>query len=174
MLIAGIDPGVNGAIAVLDSENPDRIALLDIKKNSSGGIYNWLRIELTNNIKNVDYYLGQGEFYHPKSEIWIEDIHSMYGMSAKSNFSFGRNLGMVTTIAEIIKVMPPFTVTPKVWQKFIGVTAKGKAIKKQVAQIASGLYIKAELHGKRGGLLDGRSDALMIAHYGLHNLKEKV
>ena len=46
-------------------------------------------------------------------------------------------------------------------------------MKKQVAEIAQSLYPTAELHGKRGGLLDGRADALMIAHYGLHN-KEKV
>ena len=31
MFIAGIDPGANGAIAVLDSENPDSVALLDLK-----------------------------------------------------------------------------------------------------------------------------------------------
>ena len=157
MLIAGIDPGVNGAIAVLDSENPDSVALLNLKKTTINNIHNWLHSQLR--------FRG--------SEIWVEDIHSMYGMSAKSNFSFGRNLGMVTTIAEIIKVMPPKTVTPKIWQKYIGVTAKGKAIKKQVAKIAQYLYPQAELHGKRGGLLDGRSDALMIAYYGLHN-KEKV
>ena len=94
----------------------------------------------------------------------------MFGISAKSNFGFGKNLGIVTAISQLATGgMIAKTVTPKVWQKYIGVTAKGKAIKKQVAQIASGLYPKAELHGKRGGLLDGRSDALMIAHYGLHN-----
>ena len=156
MLIAGIDPGTNGAIAVLDSLNPDSVALLDLKKHSNTDIHNWLHSQLR--------FRG--------TEIWVEDIHSMHGMSAKSNFSFGKNLGIVTTIAELLVGHLPKTVTPKVWQKYIGITAKGKAIKKQVAQIASGLYPKAELHGKRGGLLDGRSDALMIAYYGLHN-KEK-
>ena len=164
MLIAGIDPGANGAIAVLDSENPDSVALLDLKKTTINNIYNWLHSQLR----------------FRSGEIWVEDIHSMYGMSAKSNFGFGRNLGVVTAVAEIVKgtlhgmsVITIKTVTPKVWQKYIGVTAKGKAIKKQVAKIAQYLYPQAELHGKRGGLLDGRSDALMIAYYGLHN-KEKV
>ena len=165
MLIAGIDPGVNGAIAVLDSENPDSVALLDLRKHSIITIHEWLVEELD---------------YHP-SIFWIEDVHSMHGMSAKSNFGFGKNLGIVTAIAEITRGDAPKKhkptinkVTPKVWQKYIGVTAKGKAIKKQVAKIAQYLYPQAELHGKRGGLLDGRSDALMIAYYGLHNLKEKV
>ncbi|SVC21458.1 uncharacterized protein METZ01_LOCUS274312 [marine metagenome] len=158
MLIAGIDPGANGAIAVLDSENPDSVALLDLKKRNTVTIHEWL-------VEELDY---------KPSTFWIEDIHSMYGMSAKSNFSFGKNLGIVTAIAELFNHDLPNTVTPKVWQKYIGVTAKGKAVKQQVAKIAQYLYPQAELHGKRGGLLDGRSDALMIAYYGLHNLKEKV
>ena len=157
MRVCGIDPGANGAICVLDSQDSAHIALLDLKKHSNTDIYNWLHSQLR--------FRG--------SKIWIEDIHSMHGMSAKSNFSFGKNLGIVTTIAELLKGIPPKTVTPKVWQKYVGVTAKGKAIKKQVAKIAQYLYPQAELHGKRGGLLDGRSDALMIAYYGLH-YKEKV
>ena len=137
MLIAGIDPGTNGAIAVLDSSDPDSVALLDLKKNSICDTWNWLHTE---------------GLALKSSKIWVEDVHSMFGMSAKSNFGFGRNLG-----------------SPKIWQKYIGVTAKGKAIKQEVAKIAQGLYPNAELHGKRGGLLDGRADALMIAHYGLNH-----
>jgi len=157
MRVCGIDPGATGAICVLDSHDPAHVALLDLKKHSNTDIYNWLHSQLR--------FRG--------SEIWVEDIHSMHGMSAKSNFSFGKNLGIVTTIAELMVGHLPKTVTPKIWQKYVGVTAKGKAIKKQVAKIAQYLYPQAELHGKRGGLLDGRSDALMIAYYGLHN-KEKV
>ena len=158
MRVCGIDPGATGAICVLDSHDPAHVALLDLKKHSNTDIYNWLHSQLR--------FRG--------SEIWVEDIHSMHGMSARSNFSFGKNLGIVTTIAELMIGHLPKTVTPKIWQKYIGVTAKGKAVKKQVAKIAQYLYPQAELHGKRGGLLDGRSDALMIAYYGLHNLKEKV
>ena len=33
--------------------------------------------------------------------------------------------------------------------------------------IAKKLYPNVEIHGKRGGLLDGRSDACMVAYYGL-------
>jgi len=158
MLIAGIDPGTNGAIAVLDSESPDSVALLDLKKNSICDTWNWLHTE---------------GLALKSSKIWVEDVHSMFGMSAKSNFGFGRNLGTVLTIAELLTGKDPNTITPKIWQKYIGVTVKGKAIKKEVAEIAQGLYPNAELHGKRGGLLDGRADALMIAHYGLKHMEEE-
>jgi len=155
MRICGIDPGANGAICVLDSKNPAHIALFDLKKATVWDIYDKL-------------------FTYQPDFIWVEDVHSLFGMSAKSNFTFGRNLGIIHTIAEIYCFgRPPNTITPKIWQKFIGITVKGKAIKKQVAEIATKLYPTADIRGKRGGLLDGRSDALMIAHYGLHN-KETV
>lgn len=158
MNIVGIDPGANGAIAVLDSEDPDSVELLDLKKNTIYEVFDWME--------------GTISSFSP-GEIWIEDIHSMYGMSAKSNFGFGKNLGMILTIAELAPASETHMVTPKIWQKYIGITVKGKAIKKEVAKIAQVLYPNAELHGKRGGLLDGRADALMIAHYGLKHIEEE-
>lgn len=164
MLIAGIDPGTNGAIAVLDSQNPDSVDLLDLKNKSIIDIWDWLQADMPTEYDNLGYEWSSRVLI----KIWVEDVHSMHGMSAKSNFGFGKNLGIVTAIAEIASDTVN-TVTPKIWQKYIGVTVKGKAIKKEVAEIAQGLYPNAELHGKRGGLLDGRADALMIAHYGLNH-----
>ena len=71
MLIAGVDPGANGAIAVLDSSNPDSVALLDLAKVTPFDAYQWLHKQQPNSV-------------------WIEDVHSLYGMSAKSNFGFGK------------------------------------------------------------------------------------
>ena len=155
MRICGIDPGANGAVCVLDSNDPVYIALLDLAKTTPFDAAHWLQKQNPNTV-------------------WIEDVHSLFGMSAKSNFGFGRNLGLAIAISQIAtKGDVAKTVTPKIWQKYIGVTAKGKDIKKQISEIAIKLYPTATLYGKRGGLLDGRSDALMIAHYGLHNKEEK-
>ena len=100
--------------------------------------------------------------------IMIEDVHSINQVSAKSNFSFGYNLGVVTTVAIVCQVMVD-KVPPKKWQKFIGVKTNGKAIKKEVAEIAVRLYPNVPLYGPRGVLLDCRSDSLMIAHYDAYN-----
>ena len=151
MRICGIDPGSNGAICVLDRIDSTYIAFCDLNKSTTYDIAIWL-------------------FNQKVTYIWIEDVHSLYGMSAKSNFIFGKNLGMVTTISEILSKGDSSkirTVTPKIWQKYIGVTSKGKHIKKNVADIAKKLYPDVNIHGKRGGLLDGRSDACMVAYYGL-------
>tara|TARA_R110000787_G_scaffold104340_3_gene211218 strand:+ start:2672 stop:3130 length:459 start_codon:yes stop_codon:yes gene_type:complete len=149
--ICGIDPGASGAMCVLDSQDPAHIALLDLKKHSIYDSAQWLHDQ------KVDI-------------VWIEDVHSLFGMSAKSNFGFGRNLGYAIAISQIgTSGAIARTVAPKVWQKYIGVTVKGKAIKNQVAQIAASIYPSASLHGKLGGLLDGRSDALMLAYYGINH-----
>ena len=155
MFIAGIDPGANGAIAVLDSENPDSVALLDLK--------------------TVSIYTATKWLYNKKvTHTWLENVHSLYGMSARSNFAFGRNFGIALAIAKLGTTDAPIQqVTPKVWQKYIGVAVKGKAIKTEVAKIAASLYPNTTLHGVRGGLLDGRSDALMIAYYGLNHMEEE-
>lgn len=150
MRVCGIDPGNKGAMCVLDSNDPTYLTLLDLEKSSIYSTATWLHKQ------NIDI-------------VYIEDVHSLYGMSAKSNFNFGKNLGIVTAIAEIItRGNAPKLVTPKVWQKFVGITSKGKLIKKEVAIKVAELYPSANITGKRGGLLDGRADAIMIAHYGIH------
>jgi hypothetical protein len=147
MLIVGIDPGAKGSVCVLDSASM-QAEFMDLS-TPLDQIFVWL------NQKNIE-------------AIWIEDVHSLYGMSAKSNFSFGKALGAVETLAQIL-CGGFHKVPPKVWQKHINVTTKGKDIKKEVSQICTQLYPQANVFGKRGGLHDGRSDALMIAHYGMNH-----
>ncbi len=151
MRVCGIDPGNRGAMCVLDSNDPVYLALLDLDKESIYGVAKWLHNQ------KVDLF-------------YLEDVHSLFGMSAKSNFNFGKNLGIVLTLSQVFsKGKETQMVTPKVWQKFVGVTVKGKAIKQEVAKIATTLYPKANVYGTRGGLKDGRSDAICVAHYGLHH-----
>jgi len=162
MRVCGIDPGANGAICVLDSQDPAYIALLDLAKPTTFEASQWLHVQ-------------------KPDIVWIENIHGFPGMASQSNFGMGRSVGKVHAIAEIATHgQEAKLVVAQVWQKYIGVTVKSsgkytraKAIKQQVAKIAQYLYPQAELHGKQGGLRDGRSDALMIAYYGLH-YKEKV
>jgi len=149
--VCGIDPGTSGAMCVLDSKDPTYTALLDLKKNSIYEATKWLHNQ------QVD-------------TVWLENVHSLFGMSAKSNFGFGRNFGIAFAIAKVgTSDGSIHQVTPKIWQKYVGVTVKGKAIKQEVANIAQTIYPSVVIHGPQGGLLDGRSDALMIAHYGLNH-----
>lgn len=100
----------------------------------------------------------------------IEDVHAIFGVSAKSNFNFGYNTGLITGIIQGTGAGID-RVTPKIWQKHVGVKAKGKEIKKDVAGICERMFPDADIYGPRGGLLDGRSDALMIAVYAAYKYR---
>ena len=145
MYYVGIDPGSQGAICLL---NPSvgKAWFIDLKEDDYD-IYQHLLGARVNMARCA-----------------LEDVHSLYGMSAKSNFSFGRQIGRIQTMLHIL-AMPYELVQPKKWQKTVGITAKGKAIKPAVAELCQQLYPDVEIYGPRGGLKDGRSDALMIAHY---------
>ena len=107
----------------------------------------------------------------------IEDVHSLGNASAKSNFIFGYNVGVVNTLATLSR-HPLDIVQPKVWQKAIGIPGKkwpkgtansvrSKWLKTAIAEkvIALYPYSRKQLYGPKGGLYDGRADALGISHY---------
>jgi Holliday junction resolvasome RuvABC endonuclease subunit len=149
----GIDPGAKGALCLLVPDTKQVAFKSTVDKPSD--LIAWLKqIQAELNLVVV----------------MIEDVHSIFGVSAKSNFSFGYNVGVVNTVA-IAAGCSVDRVTPKRWQKHVGVKTKGKAIKKDVANICERLYPDAPIRGSRGGLLDGNSDALMICHYASQTFK---
>lgn len=154
MRYIGIDPGAKGALCILDpsSNYPTLFADLSLKNKAS---------EL---LTVINYELDQSP-----ALIALEDVHSLPGMSAKSNFTFGGMFWRIKTILDCAQAEYEM-VTPKAWQQAVGVPSRkflnGEMdLKQAVADLAQGYYPEAHLHGPRGGLLDGRSDALMIAHY---------
>ena len=143
----GIDPGAKGAFCLL-IPTTKQIAFKSTTEKP---------VELLK-------WLTQIQTHYNLRVIMIEDVHSIYGTSANSNFNFGYNVGLVNTVSQCSGSSVD-RVTPKTWQKKVGVKKKGKAIKLEVAEICERLYPAVVIRGKRGGLLDGKSDALMLAHY---------
>jgi len=133
-------------------------------------------IDHKQNVQTIYSWLTEADRQVHISKIMLEDVHSLFGMSAKSNFNFGKNLGIVETLLKL-QELPMEIVQPKKWQKFIGVdipkeikgAKRSKAIKTRVAELCEELYPGCKIWGPKGGLMDGRSDALMLAHYALHN-----
>lgn len=159
MLVFGIDPGRKGAICSLDTHTK-QIRFWDMPDISSH-----------RDVGRVAAYLEFG--LRGAEGIAIEDVHSMHGMSAKSNFQFGRYLGMIEGLTR--RLTPDILyIPPKSWQKLCnlkyiypkGSTAQDKARirKAHAAARCHELYPEAEIYGPRGGLKDGRADALLIAH----------
>jgi hypothetical protein len=153
-IVLGVDPGDKGAIAVINVH--DRATTF-----------------IPNNLPPYDIYtrLKELEDDYDIVGMGIEKVHAIKGTSAGSNFKFGYNTGVVTSLLCTIN-SSLYEITPKTWQSHIGlVIPKGlspanrrRRIKKGVGDICSKLYPTAKIRGIRGGLKDGRSDSLMIAH----------
>lgn len=146
----GIDPGKSGAIAFLYEDGSI--------------VFQDHNVPLQIMLDNIKLAIQN----HDVQMCMIEDVHSIYGASAKSNFMFGFNTGLMHGIIRSLD-LPLGQVQPKAWQKHIGVkgTIKGKAVKTAVAEIVQSLYPKIthDIYTPRGRLIDGRTDATGIVTY---------
>jgi hypothetical protein len=160
----GIDPGASGYICMLAPE-------LNQAEFISNKEQPHLIFEELNSV--IEHY--------SVNKVMIEDVHSLPTVSAKSNFSFGFNLGLLHGIIGCNGIGLDL-VQPKVWQKYIGIktpvkvkgapkvkaSVRTRQLKLEVADVCQRLYPKIVIHGPKGGLQDGKSDSLMIAHYASH------
>ena len=142
----GIDPGKNGALAVIRESKGVSLVDFDLKA------YINLLSYFKSSIKSYDMFIG------------IERVHAMPGEGVKSSFSFGERVGELKGILSTLDFDNNTEwVQPQTWQKHINTDSnRGK---KAIADSLLSLYPSADLYGPRGGLKDGRSDALGIANY---------
>lgn len=95
----GIDPGKQGGIAIL-SETPPIVSIMPLIAKTEIDVQ----------------YIMSLLFGYKNVHVVIEDVHSIFNMSAASNFEFGFGCGMLYSTLKISGV--PFTkVAPKTWQK---------------------------------------------------------
>jgi len=164
---AGIDLGFSGAIAVISSEGKvvdiQEIPTLKViinKKERNAFDVSACSMLVFNLLSTCDMVFVEK----------VQPVMAKFGASSgASNFHLGYCLGMFQMAMETMKVRYEL-VKPKEWQKHFGIirpkdddkwNTKGAAY-----QVAKGLFPDAELTTKRGRVLDGRSDALLIAEYG--------
>ncbi len=173
----GVDIGADGAYAIFvenkltygknpyTSEEPDMKALLDIIFEATATAEDDISVHAV-----------------------IEDLHSVFGSSAKSNFEFGKNNGFIIGLLQISQI--PFTkVGPKKWQKVMweGIRpVEIPVIKKKVHQVDKKGNLKYKVDTKATSLIaakrlfpketflaterskvphDGIVDAVLLAEY---------
>jgi hypothetical protein len=144
----GIDPGKTGAICALNPELSNPIEFVDI--NTQGDV-------LYNILMNST-----------PVRIMVEKVTVVQTAGRTSCFNFGANVGRIRGILEATGLGYD-DVAPKEWQKGCGIVMPKKATqaakKKTIAERVKQVYPQADIYGPKGGLIDGRADALMIAHY---------
>lgn len=169
-VFTAIDPGKSGGISSIYVKN-GKIIKIEV------GIMPMLNDEEYDLQKLRDIMEKISKY---DSHVIIENVHSIYGASAKSNFQFGIGVGIVRTAVACFQI--PYTlVQSKAWQKvcFQGVKViekkgiigegRGKIDTKAMAAVAAArLYPKVNVlkSSRAKNPHDGIVDSLLMAHYG--------
>jgi hypothetical protein len=150
-LVIGIDIGARGGIAAI-SEDSIEYTLL-------GSVGLWSKF-----IK---------KFKKKPDLVVIEDLHSIFGASAKSNFQFGVNNGIIIGALEAMDY-PYLKVAPKKWQKTIWKEQDHIYYGTKLDTKATSLNAALRLYPLEKFLMTSRSsvphdglvDAVLLATYG--------
>ena len=170
-VILGIDPGKDGGIVVLKRKKI-------IKKYRIPTINKKL-VDLVELNKIINKYKNR------EAHIIIEDVHALFGSSAKATWEFGKVVGQIQGCVSASGI--PYTlVAPKKWQNemFQGVpllkttkTNQGKKVKandnKAMALIATKRLFPSTSFIPKGCRKphDGLVDAALIAEWGRRRIK---
>ena len=169
--ILGIDSGATGALAFI---------------NDKGSLLNCYDMPFVDKfkIKHVDVFdLFNIIMKNEPDYIYIEEVRGIRGMSTmQTAFVQGGHyhpVGCAVYSYLVAKNMEDDDfrlVTPQVWKRALNVQggATGKKKDKTIDMVKS-IYSsqKALYTGSRGGIKDGRTDAIAIALYGLKDLKKR-
>jgi len=154
-LFIGIDPGLDGAIAVLD-EKGMCVGLYDTPSLLVKG---GRKAKREYEIVMMRNYLLQNAGPHGTTMAGLEKVHSMPEQGVASSFSFGRGLGLWEGLLAGLHI--PYTmITPQRWKKAM---MDGMGKEKDASRLrAQQLFPSADLSLKKH---HGRADALLIAYF---------
>lgn len=170
MIIAGIDPGQQGAIAFINTKKKTEW-VLDMPLLPEKGI----------DALQLYYYLDGEDV----EKVFLEKAQSMPGQSSVAMFNYGVGYGKILAVLAIFK-LPFEEIRPNKWKTEFGLsglkktnkkekmtkeekTAAKKQRKEMAVKTAMQMFpkLKDEFYTERGKMLDGRAEALLIAAYGV-------
>ena len=143
MISIGIDPGVNGGVAIIDDKWKDK-AIEAVK--------------CPDTIKDMADYLSLHCYDNIKTLCIIEKVHSFPGQGVRSVFTFGKNYGHWLGILASHDI-PYKEVPPQTWMKHYGAMPRDRGQRKRhLKHLAQSLYpsIKVTLYN---------ADAILLANY---------
>ena len=153
MIIIGIDPGISGAISILENkkilEVYDTPTMIDGKKNKrqiNGS-------QVTNIIKER---LNDGK----EIIVVVEQVNAMPGQGVTSMFNFGQSFGVIKGICAALG-LPIYFVRPSKWKKHFNLIKTNKDASRTKV-IEAYPEISSKLHRKKDS---NRADAILIALY---------
>ena len=156
-VIIGIDPGAKGFLCACNPDNNTR-AYISIADSTKAEIAHFLR----------DNAIAQD------CVVVMEEVHAVFGSSAKGTFNFGEIFGFLQGLAVAYDI-PYHLVPPKDWQKEIWINAdrvykSGKQIDTKQTSFNAALRLFPNIDFRKNerckNLDDNKVDATLIAEYG--------
>ena len=153
MRIFGIDPGLSGAIAVLENEVVldiiDLPVMAEGKKNKRQLNSAQLSQYMSKNVENIH-----------KTSVVVEQVNAMPGQGVTSMFNFGQTFGAIKGISATLK-LPIYFVRPSKWKKHFDLINSSKdASRTKAIEIYPSL---AEKLSKKKDV--NKSDAILIGRF---------
>ena len=157
MIIAGIDPGLSGALAMMDARTGE-LRVFDMPTFSlSRGGKSKREIDVIGlaNLIAADRHPGHA---------FIEQVGAMPGQGVSGVFAFGKAYGIIIGVLAA-RGVPMTFVNPRVWKKALGVPAAKDGARARASQLmpASAGFWPLVKH-------DGRAEAALIALWGIRTL----
>jgi len=153
MIIFGIDPGVSGAISVMENKKVievfDMPTMIDGKKNkkqvNGAQVTNIIKEKINNSQETI---------------VVVEHVNAMPGQGVTSMFNFGQSFGVVKGICSALG-LPIYFVRPTKWKKHFNLIKTNKEASRTKA-IEMYPEISNKLHRKKDS---NKADAILIARY---------
>jgi crossover junction endodeoxyribonuclease RuvC len=151
-MIAGIDPGLTGALFFLDPRNPVTGEAIDLPVHllARGG-----RAKREIDIAGLVGILAT----HGPAHAFVEQVSSMPGQGVSSTFAFGKGYGVILGVLAAHGV-PVTLVSPAVWKRALGVLKAKDAARARASQLLPEAAPQWPLKKH-----DGRAEAALLALY---------
>ena len=153
MKIIGIDPGLKGAIAVLENNKVKEIFDVPVMPEGKKNKRQLNSAQLVKMLKNISYNKEE-------TVVVVENVSAMPGQGVTSMFNFGQTFGAIKGICAALE-LPIFFVRPAKWKKHFDLINSSKDASRTKAiemypSISDQLSKKKEVN---------KSDAILIARF---------
>jgi len=119
MIIFGIDPGVSGAICVLNKRKIVEVyempTMIDGKKNK----------RQVNGAEVTNIFLKELGYEKKEAKVVVEHVNAMPGQGVTSMFNFGQSFGVIKGICAALR-LPVYFVRPVKWKKYFNLIKTNK------------------------------------------------
>ena len=153
MIIIGIDPGISGAISIIENkkilEVYDTPTMIDGKKNkrqiNSAQVTNIIKERMLSNKEVI---------------VVVEHVNAMPGQGVTSMFNFGQSFGILKGICSAMH-LPVYYVRPAKWKKYFNlINSEKDASRTRAIEIFP--YFSSQLSKKKD---NNKADAILIASF---------